>query len=289
MSATIVRDDPGAAAPAVGPSALVRAALWVRRNSVLVVFPAVLLGSWVYVVRSGSVSQAFLPAPTAVLRALFDWAVGGLTNNDYSARWISDAIASGQRVLLGYAIGSGLGIVIGVLLGFFKPFRRGLEPYIHMLRAIPIIGWLPLALVFFGFTMSSAVFLVALGCFFPVVLNTMSGVLGVELSHQRVGLMVGASRLQQLRFIVVPSAMPSIVTGLRVAMGFAWILVIVAEWLAVRQGLGHTLLDAYSFVRYDYVIAAMISIGFVGFLSDRVVARLLAPLTRWHRDTSAGE
>lgn len=291
MAATTI---PGAGAPAPGagdgggPSVLARAAVWAARNSVLIIFPAVLLGAWVYTVRSETISQAFLPAPTQVVRALVDWAVGGLSNTDYSARWVTDAIASGQRVLLGYLVGSGLGIVVGVLIGFFKPVRRALEPYIHMLRAIPIIGWLPLSLVFFGFTMRSAVFLVALGCFFPVVINTMSGVLGVDLSHQRVGLMVGASRLQQLRFIVIPSAMPAIMTGLRVAMGFAWILVIVAEWLAVRQGLGHTLLDAYSFVRYDYVIAAMISIGFVGFVSDRVVARLLAPLTRWHRDTSIG-
>jgi ABC-type nitrate/sulfonate/bicarbonate transport system permease component len=262
------------------------AARWVVHNSVLVVFPALLLGAWLGAVRSESISQAFLPSPLTVMRALADWIVGGISNTPYSGRWLGDAIASGERVLLGYAIGSGLGIVIGVMLGYFKPFRRGLEPYIHMLRAIPIIGWLPLSLVFFGFSMKSAVFLVALGCFFPVVINTMSGVLGVDLSHQRVGLMVGASRLQQLRFIIIPSAMPSIMTGLRVAMGFAWILVIVAEWLAVREGLGFTLLDAYSFVRYDFVIAAMISIGFVGFVSDRIVARLLSPLIRWHQDTS---
>jgi ABC-type nitrate/sulfonate/bicarbonate transport system permease component len=259
---------------------------WAARNSVLLVFPTLLLSAWIGAYRSEAISQAFLPSPLSVMRALADWVIGGITNTPYSGRWLGDAIASGERVLLGYAIGSGLGIVIGVMLGYFKPFRRGLEPYIHMLRAIPIIGWLPLALVFFGFSMKSAVFLVGLGCFFPVVINTMSGVLGVDLSHQRVGLMVGASRLQQLRFIIIPSAMPSIMTGLRVAMGFAWILVIVAEWLAVREGLGFTLLDAYSFVRYDFVIAAMISIGFVGFISDRVVARLLAPLTRWHQDTS---
>ncbi len=259
---------------------------WAVHNSVLLVFPALLLGAWLGAVRSESISQAFLPSPLTVMRALADWVVGGISNTPYSGRWLGDAIASGERVLLGYLIGSGFGIVIGVMLGYFKPFRRGLEPYIHMLRAIPIIGWLPLSLVFFGFSMKSAVFLVALGCFFPVVINTMSGVLGVDLSHQRVGLMVGASRLQQLRFIIIPSAMPSIMTGLRVAMGFAWILVIVAEWLAVREGLGFTLLDAYSFVRYDFVIAAMISIGFVGFISDRVVARILAPLIRWHQDTS---
>lgn len=256
---------------------------------ILLVFPVLLIGSWWLVIRSESISQAFLPAPTTVVSALWDWVFGGLTSTPYSGRWLGDAVASGQRVLLGYTIGSGLGMVMGVFLGYFPIFRRAMEPYIHMLRAIPIIGWLPLALVFFGFGINSAVFLVALGCFFPVVVNTMSGVLGVDISLMRVGHMVGANRFQQMRFIILPSAMPSILTGLRVAMGFAWILVIVAEWLAVREGLGHVLLDAYSFVRYDFVIAAMISIGFVGFLSDRAVARLAAPLVRWHEDTTMGK
>lgn len=257
--------------------------------SILLVFPLVFITVWVLVVQLEFFDQAFLPGPLAVLAALWDWLFGGSSATPYSNRWLSDALASARRVLLGYTIGCGLGIIIGVLLGHFPMFRRIVEPYIHVLRAIPIIGWLPLALVFFGFGIQAAVFLVGLGCFFPVVVNTMSGVLGVDQSHMRVGHMVGANRRQQMVFIILPAAMPSILTGLRVAMGFAWILVIVAEWLAVRDGLGHVLLDAYSFVRYEYVIAAMISIGFVGFVSDRAVYRLLSPLVKWHQDTTMGK
>lgn len=262
------------------------------------IVPVIVILAWWLVTKAGIISGTFLPTPGKVGSALLDWTTGiapGATGENqgggasvYNGYWLRDAWASGFRVLLGFSVGSALGLIIGTLLGYFPLFRRAVEPLIHMLRAIPIIGWLPLSLVFFGFGLKSAVFLVALGCFFPVVVNTMSGVQGVSLSSLRVGSMMGASRSQQLRFIIVPSAMPSIITGLRVAMGFAWILVIVAEWLAVRSGLGYTLLDAYRFVRYDYVIAAMISIGAVGFLSDKLLYRVSLRTVRWHTETTLG-
>jgi NitT/TauT family transport system permease protein len=155
-----------------------------------------------------------------------------------------------------------------------------------MLRSIPVISWLPLAFVFFGFGIGSAIVLVGVGVFFPVVVNTMAGVRGVDRTMLRVGQMSGASIYQILGWIVLPGAMPSIITGLRVGIGLAWVLVIVAEWTAVRTGLGFVLLDAYGFIRIDFVIAAMISVGVMGFISDRIVYYLTRPLIRWQTDTA---
>lgn len=263
--------------------------IWIRtafgRLAELTVVPVVVIAGWWLLSASSLYPKGLIPGPEKTLSALVDWIVGGGGGN-YSGTWVESALASTRRVMLGYVIGSACGIVAGGLLGYFAQLGRMVEPFIHMLRAIPMIGWLPLAFVLFGFGITSAIFLIALGTFFPVVVNTIGGVRGVDRNLMRVGRMVGAGSPLILRSIVLPSAMPSIVTGLRVAMGFAWILVIVAEWMAVRSGLGHVLLDAYNFVRYDYVIAAMISVGFMGFLFDRLVSLLLRPLVRWHIETS---
>jgi NitT/TauT family transport system permease protein len=252
--------------------------------------PILLIVIWDLISISGLLPKAFLPDPPTVFAALVDWMFGGILvpaqTVAYSGTWLVSLIGSSERVLGGYVIGAFLGVIGGGLLGYFPLLRRAVEPTINLLRAVPIIGWLPLALVFFGIEIQSALFLVGLGTFFPVLVSTMGGIRSVSESLVRVGHMVGASPAQQLRYIVVPSALPHIITGLRVAMGFSWILVIVAEWVAVKNGLGFVLLDAYNFFRYDYVIAAMISVGFMGLISDRLIWWLSRPALRWWAETT---
>jgi NitT/TauT family transport system permease protein len=256
------------------------------------IVPAIVIAVWWLVVEAGFYSAAFLPSPVAVLSALVEWIAGfsfvGNPAPGYAGTWFESVWVSAQRVLIGYTLGSLVGIIVGGAIGYIPFVRRILEPFLNVLRAIPIIGWLPLSLVFFGLGAGSAIFLVALGVVFPVTVATMGAVSSVPPSLIRVGQMVGASRLQLVRHIVLPAALPGIITGLRVAMGFAWILIIVAEWVAVRVGLGFTLLDAYNFIRYDYVIAAMISVGLVGFVSDRLVWLLSRPALRWYSETTIG-
>lgn len=266
--------------------------LRIRRVAEPLILPLVVIVAWWMVVEAGIYSQALFPSPVAVLSALIEWITGysfiGNPAPAYAGTWFESVLVSSQRVLVGYTIGSLIGIVLGGTLGYFPTSRRIVEPFLNVLRAIPIIGWLPLSLVFFGLGPGSAIFLVALGVVFPVTVATMGSVTGVQPSLVRVGQMVGASRRQLIFEIILPASFPGIVTGLRVAMGFAWILVIVAEWVAVRVGLGFTLLDAYNFLRYDYVIAAMISVGLVGFVSDRLVWLVSRPALRWHSETTIG-
>ena len=261
-----------------------------RRSLQALVLPAIVVALWWFASATGTLPRVFLPGPQKVLGALIEWISGAAVFGDparaYAGTWLASVLTSAERVLAGYVLGSLVGIVVGGLLGYFAWLDHVVEPSIHMLRAIPIIGWLPLSLVFFGLGIRSAIFLVSLGVVFPVILNTMAGVRGTQVSLLRVGQMAGASNLQLIRYIIVPSALPGIFTGLRVAMGFAWILVIVAEWMAVRTGLGFTLLDSYNFLRYDYVIAAMISVGFMGFISDRIVELIFRPVLRWHHETT---
>ncbi len=264
--------------------------LRIRRVLLALILPAAVVFVWWLATAFQLIPRVFLPPPQKVLGALIEWISGVAIFGDpaaaYAGTWLESVTSSAQRVLAGYTVGSLIGIVLGGLLGYFAVLRRLVEPTIHMLRAIPIIGWLPLSLVFFGLGIQSAIFLVSLGVVFPVIVNTMAGVRGTNPALIRVGQMAGASTFDLLRYIIVPSALPAIFTGLRVAMGFAWILVIVAEWMAVRTGLGFTLLDSYNFLRYDYVIASMISVGFMGFVSDRIVALLFRPILRWHFETT---
>jgi NitT/TauT family transport system permease protein len=226
-----------------------------------------------------------IPGPFAVLHALADW-VFDIEHRLYSGTWVEAVAGSSQRVMTGFMFGAVAGVILGVLLGYFPRAAQFVEPSIHMLRSIPVISWLPLAFVFFGFGITSAIVLVGVGVFFPVVINTMAGVRGVDRTVLRVGQMSGASTFQTLRWIVLPAAMPSIVTGLRVGIGIAWVLVIVAEWTAVRTGLGFVLLYAYGFIRIDFVMAAMISVGLMGFIFDRLIMYATMPLIRWHLDTA---
>lgn len=250
------------------------------------IVPGLFILVWWLTVAGGLLPEAVLPSPFSVGRALVEWAVGQRSTGPYSGT-LADAIAaSGQRVLVGYGIAAVLGVSIGVPTGFFPLVGRLLDPLIHLMRPIPVTAWVPLSLVFFGFGFKGAIFLVALGAFFPIVVNTIEGVRGVSRTLVKVGNMLGASRFELLRSFILPASMPSIFVGLRIGIGIAWVLVIVAELLSVKSGIGYTLLDAYSFNRYDVVIAAMIMLGVMGFASDRVILIFQRIMLRWHHETS---
>lgn len=247
--------------------------------------PALVVLLWWWLTRFNGVTHGLIPGPVAAAKALVDW-IFSTGDSKYSGTWVSSMWMSTRRVLLGYAVGAGGGVLFGVLIGYFRPLGQLVEPFIHVLRSIPIIGWLPLSFVAFGYGIASTTFLIGMGTFFPVIVGTIGGVRSVDRTFVRVGRMAGCSRTQILTRIILPSALPQIVTSLRVAMGFAWILVIVAEWTAVRTGLGYVLLDAYNYLRYDYIIAAMVSVGFMGFISDRLVYMIARPFVRWHTEMS---
>jgi len=250
------------------------------------IVPVAFLALWWTVVALGVFPKTVLPSPQSVAIALFEWAFGDRSGGDYSGTLPSAIYASGQRVLAGYAIAVTLGILIGVPTGAYKILGKLLDPFIHLLRPIPVTAWVPLSLVFFGFGFGGAIFLVALGSFFPIVVNTIEGVRGANRSMVKVGRMLGASDLKLLWFFILPASLPSVFVGLRLGMGISWVLIIVAEMMSVKSGIGYTLLDAYSFGRFDVVIAAMIMLGVMGFLSDRVIVAIQAKVLRWHRETS---
>ena len=155
-----------------------------------------------------------------------------------------------------------------------------------MLRPIPPVSWIPLAIIWFGIANKPAIFLVFLGAFFPVLMNTIHGVKTVDHNLVRAGAMMGATERQLLASIVFPAALPSIFSGLRIAIGSAWMLTVTAEMVAVKSGLGYVLWDSYYFLRYDLVLAAMISIGLLGYLSDLGLKAIMGRVLHWQSATT---
>ena len=150
-----------------------------------------------------------------------------------------------------------------------------------MMRPIPLTAWVPFAVVFFGIREPAAIFLITLGSFFPIVVNATAGAQHTPIVLVRAAQMLGMGEAELVPKVVVPSALPSIVTGLRLGIGVAWVLVIVAEMLAVQGGLGYALWSAYQFSRLDLILAAIVSVGSLGLLSDRLVSAVGGRTLRW--------
>jgi NitT/TauT family transport system permease protein len=255
-----------------------------RRAIIPLIFPAAVLVLWELLGTLGFYRRQVLPPPSEVARVWYDLVTGatGLAGR-YSGTWADHAFASLWRVLLGFAWSTALGITLGIFIGLSKLTERFIDPTIQVLRNVPVTAWVPLSLIFFGIGNQPAIFLIGLGAFFPAVLNTTHGVRQVNNTLYKSAMMMGANRKELITRVIIPAALPSILTGVRLSMGIAWVLVVVAEILAVRSGLGYLLNDAYQFYRNDVVIAAMISIGLFGYLSDLLIVTLSNRVLRWNR------
>jgi NitT/TauT family transport system permease protein len=267
----------------------------VRRRVLLAlqyaIFPVAILALWQIGSAIGFVRRNVFPPPSEVISVWYDL-VTGLTDSAgrYSGTWFDHAWASTWRVFAGFGWGVTLGIFLGLLIGLSRVTERVLDPTIQMMRNIPVTAWVPLSLVFFGIGNAPAVFLIGLGAFFPAAINATHGVRQINVTLYKAARMMGADERELLSRVILPAALPSILNGVRQSMGIAWVLVVVAEILAVRSGLGYLLNDAYLFYRNDVVIAAMLSIGVLGFLCDRLVLFFRDILLTWNnRETFDGQ
>ena len=249
------------------------------------VTPIIIVVVWQVAVDRGGFGSGFVPTPVEVVKAAGVWIFGLGSSDRYAATWLVSVIASSERVAAGFTTASVIGVTVGFLIGRSNLAADILDPVLQMLRPISVSAWVPFSLVFFGISPLSAVFLVALGAFFPVVLNTVAGVRHVSELHLRSGRMLGASAARSLVAIVLPSALASIFVGLRLAMGLSWVLLIVAEMVAVKSGLGYDLWNAYYLNRMDIIVAAMLTIGVLGFISDRLILAISRRALNWRESS----
>ena len=224
-----------------------------------------------------------LPTPLKVVEGWHGWIFGqaGLGLNPYLGTWLSNVEYSSMRVVQGFVLAALIGVPLGLLIGWSKFISLMLDPMIQSLRPIPITAWLPFSIAVFGIRDVGSIFLIFLGGFYAIVVNATQGARDVDRNLVRAALMMGASRTQLLRRVVMPAAMPSIFTGLRIGLGISWTAVIVSEMVAVKSGLGYVLWDAYYVGRMDIVLADMVSIGAMGYISDRIIVFIERKMLVW--------
>jgi NitT/TauT family transport system permease protein len=254
--------------------------------------PVALLAVWQGLSALKVVSPQILPSPWAVLLKWiayacplepYDPGAGGRLAWIFSGELLTDMVATVYRVAVGFAIGAGLALPLGLLMGSLSRVYHLFNPMLQVLRPIPPIAYIPLAILWFGLGNPPAFFLISLGAFFPVLMNTIAGVRQVDNIYLRAARNLGAPRSTLFLQVILPAATPMILTGMRVGVGVAFICVIVAEMIAVNNGLGFRILEAREFFWSDKIIAGMLTIGLLGLVIDTGMDRLNRHLLRWHR------
>jgi NitT/TauT family transport system permease protein len=259
-----------------GPGALQR---WLSRWVVPVLLPLALLLAWDLAVRwTGTM---LVPAPKEVALMLWDFAFGGIYDDAFSETLGTHWLQSMARVYGAFALAAAAAIPMGLLIGKNATIRRVVDPTLQMLRPVPVTAWLPLSMIFFGVGPNAAIFLVFLGAFFPIVINTTFGVKSVETRLFEAAAMLGCTGTSMFRQVVLPAALPSIFNGLRLGHGIAWFLIVVGEMTGVPEGLGAAIMDGRMLSRTDVVISGMVVIGFTGFVTDRLLVALNNRLLKW--------
>src|SRR6202162_5504921 len=227
---------------------------------------AVMMVIWTIVWRSGIFHPRAFPAPLAVLR--------GFGEEARTGRLFTDLITSLFRVTCGFGLAVVTGIPAGLWMGQKLLLRTAFLPIVNFFRNLSPLAWIPFAILWFGVADASPIFLIFLSAFFPVVLATMAAASNVPTIYSRVAKDFGMSDLEKLLRVTLPAIMPQVVTTLRVTAGVCWLVVVAAEMIAGRDGLGFAVMDARNGLRMDMLVAEMIVIGLIGVALDRVLVRL---------------
>jgi sulfonate transport system permease protein len=235
--------------------------------------PLATLGLWQIVGGKDPAHPGPLPAPWLVARA-----GGALIASGELAQhgWISL-----ERAALGLLIGGGIGLVLGLANGTFALAERLFDTPVQMIRNVPHLALIPLTILWFGLGESSKVFLVALGVLFPIYANTFHGVRSVDPGLIEMGRTFGMSRVALFRQVIVPGALPSVLVGLRYALGIMWLSLIVAETIGSDSGIGYLAMNAREFMRTDVVIFSILLYAFLGKAADLAVRALERGALRW--------
>ena len=226
---------------------------------------AIFLLGWDLAVRlSGS---DIFPKPVDVLRGIVELARKGLL--------LKYIVASLFRVTIGFTGAVLVGVPIGLLLGWFQRLFFAFNPMIQVLRPISPIAWIPVAILWFGVTDSAPIFLIFLSSVFPISVSAMAAVQNIQPVYIRAARNFGLGQMELFRRVIFPATLPQVLTGIRIALGVAWLVVVAAEMIAVNSGLGYLIIDARNAgKRYDLVVAGMVMIGLIGLGLDLLVRRL---------------
>lgn len=236
--------------------------------------PILVLIVWEASARAEIVPARLLPAPSQVFAAGVQLTRTGELQHHL--------LISLQRVAMGLAIGGGIGLALGFLVGLSRPAEALLDGTVQMVRNVPHLALVPLAILWFGIGEAPKIFLVALGGVFPIYLNTAHGIRSVDPRLREMGRVYGLSTMQLIRQVVLPGALPGILVGVRYALGIGWLSLVVGETIAARSGIGYLAMNAREFVRTDVVLLTIVIYALLGKFADSLTRVLERRLLRWH-------
>jgi sulfonate transport system permease protein len=238
------------------------------------IVPVLILIAWEYAARSGVLSSRVLPEPLAVVRAAWQLLLTG-------ELWNNLKVSAG-RAFAGLLVGGGLGLMLGFLTGLSHRAEVALDTTLQMLRNIPPLALIPLVILWFGIDEGAKLFLVAFGVFFPLYLNTFHGIRTVDRGLIEMARSYGLSGWRLYREVILPGALPSIMVGLRYALGLMWVLLIVAETISASSGIGYMTMNAREFLQTDIMLVGILMYALLGKLADVAARRLERVCLRWH-------
>jgi ABC-type nitrate/sulfonate/bicarbonate transport system permease component len=238
---------------------------------------ATIVVAWQAAAMADVLNPALLPAPTSIGHALVVWTRSGLL--------LIDIAASTSRVIVGFGLAIAIAGPVGVALALSPVLARQISIVVELMRPIPPIAWIPLAILWFGIGNGSAYFIVALGAFFPIVTGVYLGLSSVRMSSINAARSLGAGKLLLLTDVLLPAALPTMLGGLRSGLGVAWMSLIAAELVGTQAGLGYRLQLGRIMLNTEEVIAGMLVIGATGLLMGRVLLSAERRWTRWNRET----
>jgi len=247
----------------------------IRTELYALIIPAGVLILWWLVTAKGAVQPYLLPSPVEIAKVAFDFIFGNLSLSPYSGTFVIHAWQSLMRVVRGFLTAAVIGVPLGLLTGRILIVKKIIDPSVNLIRAIPGIGWLPLAMVWFGVGEATTLFLIALAAFFPIYLNTAQGAKEISPLLLRAGEMLGADKFSLFATVILPASLPSIIAGLRLGLGISWAYLVLGELTGVTYGLGAVMMDARMLGHVDVIMVAMIMIAILGWICDKILLFLI--------------
>lgn len=238
------------------------------------ILPAVILALWEILSRAGFITANVLPAPSQVFVAFWNLLLSGeLLANIGISTW---------RALSGFAIGGAIGLALGFANGLSRQSRDLTDTTLQMIRNVPHLALIPLVILWFGIGEEAKLFLVALGVFFPIYVNTLLGIQSVDPQLIEMGRTYGMGPGTLLRRVILPGALPAIFTGLRYALGIMWLTLIVAETISATSGLGYMAMQAREFLQIDVIVLSILIYALLGKLADSLARAMERASLKWH-------
>lgn len=235
--------------------------------------PVILISVWEILSRTGVVPAYQLPAPSVIFETIFGLAADG-------SLWGHIGITV-YRVFIGFLIGTAFAVILGAVVGFYSKAEQIFDPMIQAFRSIPSLAWVPLFILWMGIGEPSKVTMIAVGVFFPVYLNVVSGIGGVDRKLIEVGKMYGLNTFQLIKRVILPASLPSFLTGLRSGLGLGWMFVVAAELMGASTGLGYLLVLGQNTLSPETILASIVLFAIIGKLSDWILKTVELRSLHW--------